>query len=101
MPETILNAIFKGNILPWESKAIKTPKFKELERNISLEHDHFEEPMSTHEKGRFDQYHCLLNERVSIEIRTSEFELFMLGINVGMEIMEHKQAILEEETNVR
>ena len=92
MSTSILNAIFKGDLLPWEAKKIETQKFEELKRKIELERDHFEEEMSPHEKARFDQYNCLLSERANVEIGTSEFDLFILGITVGIEIMEHKQS---------
>lgn len=96
MLSTVINAIFKGEVLPWEPKSIKTLKHAELLRKIGLEREHFEEEMSPHEKGRFDQYNCLISERATEEIGTAEYDLFMLGIIVGMEIMEHKQKILEE-----
>lgn len=96
MVSSILNAIFKGDILPWEIKAVKTAKFQDLERKIDLEREHFEEEMSPHEKGRFDQYNCLISKRANEEISAYEYDLFMLGIIVGMEITEHKQNILEE-----
>lgn len=96
MSNTVTNAIFRGDLLPWETKAIKTPKHAELLRKIDLERVHFEEEMTPHEKGRFDQYNCLINERANEEINAVEYELFMLGIIVGMEIMEHKQNILEQ-----
>lgn len=96
MLSTVINAIFKGEVLPWEPKSIKTPRHAELLRKIEQERNHFEEEMSPHEKGRFDQYNCLISERATEEIGTAEYDLFMLGIIVGMEIMEHKQKILEE-----
>ena len=92
----MINAIFKGEVLPWETKSIKTPRHAELLRKIDLEREHFEEEMSPHEKGRFDQYNCLINERANEKIGTAEYDLFMLGIIVGMEVVEHKQNILEE-----
>ena len=96
MTNTILHAIFTGELLPWEGKPIKTPRYKEMQRKISVERDHFEEEMLTHEKGRFDQYHCLLQERNDEEMGTDEYKMFMLGIAVGIEIIEHKQGLLNE-----
>lgn len=95
MSNTILNAIFNGDLLPWVGKPIKTAKYADVQRKISLERDHFEEDMSPHEKGRFDQYHCLIQERSDEEIDATEYDLFMLGISVGMEIMENKQNLLK------
>ena len=96
MSTSILNAIFKGSMLPWQSKTVNTQRMVELNRKIELERDHFEEEMSPHEKARFDQYDCLVCERANVEIGSSEFELFMLGITVGIEIMEHKQSFTSD-----
>ena len=58
-----LYAILRGDLLPWEAKPIKTEKYEEVQKKIDLERNHFETEMSPHEKGRFDQYHCLIQER--------------------------------------
>lgn len=94
MKKTILNAIFNGDLLPWEEKPIKSTKYVELQRKINLEREHFEEEMSPHEKGRFDQYHCLIQEKENMGIEATEYDLFMLGIATGIEIMQHKQSIM-------
>lgn len=77
-------------------KAVNTPAFQKLERKIEQERGHFEEDRSPHEKGRFDQYHCLFTERANEELSSEQFDVLMLGIIVGMELMEHKQDILLE-----
>lgn len=98
MPQSVLNGIFKGYLIPLKVKSIKTPTFKALSRKIEQEREHFEE-MSPHEKGRFDQYLCLLEERAIEERGTAEYDLYMFGVIVGMEIMVRKQGILNEEDN--
>lgn len=50
MPKSILYAILKGNLLPWEEKFISTPRFNELSEKIDQEREHFEESMSLSEK---------------------------------------------------
>ena len=54
----------------------------QLLRKINLECEHFEEEMTPHEKGHFDQYNCLINERANEEIGTAEYDLFMLGMTL-------------------
>ncbi len=93
MNESVLNAIFHGRLFPWEGKPVTTPTQQDLTRKLELERNHFEETMSPYERGRFDQYHCLLEEHATQEIGSAEFDLFMLGIAVGIDIMEYKQTL--------
>ena len=96
MSESILNLIFKGNLLPWEGKVISTPKMKVLNKKIEEEREHFEDQMTTHEKNRFDGYNCLLTNRNNEENSSEQFDNFMLGIMIGIEIIEHKQGLNDE-----
>ncbi len=96
MCDVVLKAIFNGDILPWEQKISRSPVYKELSKKIEKEREFFMRDMSKEEKNRFDDYHCLLMERNSEEFNNCMFQNFMLGISVGMEIIEGKQKIIED-----
>lgn len=96
MENTILHGIFKGKILPWEDKLIKSPKYKALQEKIRVEREQLEENMSLQEKKKFEQYHVLLQEREFEERENAEYELFMLGITAGTEIAEFKKEWQEQ-----
>ena len=51
--------------------------------------------MTLHQQRSFDDYHCLVSDSIYEEIGNQEYRSFVLGILVGMDIMEQKQSILE------
>lgn len=97
MSKSILNAILKGNLLPWEEKFINTPKFNELIEKIDQDRTYFENNLSPNEQCRFDQYTCLITELGSEETASELSNIFLIGILLGMEIIEHKQDFLKSE----
>ena len=97
--KSILKLIVSGDLLLDESKFVSTPIIKELNKKIEKEQKYFEDKMDSDEKIRFDDYNDLLSHRTSEESSVIQFDNFMLGIIIGMEIMEHKQILISNKEN--
>ncbi len=95
MSKSILEAIFKGDLITWEQKALTTEKVQQLRGKMQREREYFLENMTLHQQRSFDDYHCLVSDSIYEEIGNQEYRSFVLGILVGMDIMEQKQSILE------
>lgn len=96
MSKKVLRAIFDGDIITWEERSVCTPKIKLLVDKIENERNYFMGNMDAEQKERFDEYHCLLNEISYEQNKNSSYNNFMMRISVGIEIMEHKQGLLDE-----
>ncbi len=91
MSHSILKDIFLGSFIPWEHRIKDTEKYKELTKKIKFEYEYFCNNMSPSQAERFEKYHCLLNERESEGMINQLYQNFMLGIWVGIDIIEHRQ----------
>ncbi len=96
MNDKILKEIFDGNIFPWEERSVRTPEITEMNKKIMREEEYFMSQMSERDKSRFDDLLSLLNARDGDSYSASRYKSFVMGIIVGMEIMEHKQSLLDE-----
>lgn len=96
MCNEMLKALLLGNILPYEGRNHKTPKILELYEQITKERDHFEETMSRSECSRFDNYHALINARNGLECDEEYLDILVIGISIGMELVEHRQQLLQK-----
>ncbi len=102
MCKKVLKSIFDGDYLTWEEKARpfddlnERNRRKELGKKIEDERNYFLSKMTEEEKVRFDEYHCLILERDTLDYNYSMYNNFLLGISAGIEIMEHKQVALKK-----
>lgn len=96
MSKSILEAIFKGDLPTWEQKAVTTESLQKLRGKMQKERDYFMENMTQHQQQSFDDYHCLVSNSIYEEISNHEYNSYIIGILVGMEIIEQKQSILED-----
>ena len=96
MEKSILKSLFKGEVIPGESKFVQNEKSKELSAKIRSDRTYFEANMSQDEKSRFDQYHCLISERNCIESYDEQVYAFSVGLLMGLEVMEKKGDMINE-----
>ena len=95
MSYPIMEALYHGEIHPWERHSVRSAARKELAERIESEQRYFVEKMSLDDCGRFQaMMGLLIEERVEEEVEVYSHGL-TLGALLVLEIMAKKDAILD------
>lgn len=95
MKKSILQAVFEGDILPWELKYKRgTPENMELFHLLEAERAYFESSMTPEDKSRFDAYHSLYLSCIAEENDHGQYQSFLLGMCMGMDLMMEKNVMV-------
>ena len=96
MSYSMLEALFNGQVIPWERKSNPTPHRKQLEEKIENERLYFTQKMLLEDCERFEELHNLFMQLTCEE----ELEVYSHGFTLGslmmIEIMDKKQEIIHE-----
>ncbi|MFI3201652.1 MAG: hypothetical protein R3Y54_09030 [Eubacteriales bacterium] len=88
MNKKMLKKLFRGELMPLENHHIQTQQIEELNRKISELRNYFYVHFAEDEKVRLELYIDMLLNRSSLESEELQFEAFVLGIQMGLEIRE-------------
>ncbi len=92
MKKSILHSVFEGDILPWEMKyQRKNPTDMETLEKLEAEYTYFEKSMTTEDRNRFDEYHSLFLTSIIQEKEHEEYQSFLLGLWMGMDLVMEKE----------
>lgn len=94
MRESILKNILYGRFSIGDSRPITSERFQNLETKINIDRDEIEKDMSKDSRRKLDRIFCMIQEKDGIEMEEAEYEHFMLGLLVGMELSEYKDYLL-------
>jgi len=83
MNQTIINALFHGNVNPWERKVAHNPKRREVERKIETEKEHFLKQMSFDDIQRFQALENLYLQA----FQDDDVDIFSYGFTLGARMM--------------
>lgn len=89
MRAKLLRKLFRGEFVPLEGRHIGTPQIEELNEKISKTREYFQTHYTEEEKNRLELYTEMLLDRSSLECEELQFDAFLLGIQVGLEIREN------------
>ena len=95
MPQSILEALYNGELVPGERPYNSSPGRKSLAEKIESEQRYFMEKMSLDDCQRFQALECLHVEAgIEDEARVYSYG-FALGALLMVEVMERRDAMLE------
>ena len=96
MPYSIMEALFDGNIVPWERRNTDSPERKALEEKLENERRYFIGKMSLDDCQRFQAFENLLDDAAFDEEVQIYSHGFTLGALLMLEITAKKDAIITE-----
>jgi len=91
-----MEALFSGNIVPWERRNTDSPERKALEEKIENERRYFIGKMSLDDCQRFQVFENLLDDAAFDEEEQIYSHGFTLGALLMLEITAKKEAIISE-----
>ena len=96
MAYSIMEALFSGKVVPWGSRSPMSAERRALEKKIETEKRYFIEKMSLDDCQRFQALEKLFDDVALDEEIGIYSHGFTLGSLLMMEVMENKEAILNE-----
>lgn len=91
MKKSILQMVFEGDILPWEMKYNRNQSIdSEISQKLETEYAYFQRKMTAEDRHRFEEYHSLYLTSIILEKEHEEYQSFLLGIWMGMDLMTEK-----------
>lgn len=94
MSDSIMQALFDGQIIPWERRSNHSPERKELEEKIESEKQYFLEKMSAEDGKRFEELERLYHQATFDEEVNTYSHGFTLGTLLMMEVLQKKEEVI-------
>lgn len=85
----MLKKLFRGELVPLEGRHIETPQIIELNDKIIVDREYFQRHLGDEDNIRLEAYIDKLLDRSSLESEELQFDAFVLGIQMGLEIREN------------
>lgn len=96
MSYSIMEALFDGRVIPWERRSILTKEYKENLDKFEREKRYFTDKMSLDDCKRFEEMEALFMQIAHGEDVQIYNHGFTLGMMIMMEVLEYKNAIVNE-----
>ncbi len=91
MQKGVLWDLFKGDLIPIETKFVTNDEIEQLRSELGEEFKFFQDFLTDAELKRIEGYMDKLLYRASIECEELQFEQFKLGIRIGHELWKMDQ----------